>query len=76
MTVVQVGALFVALGSTMQALRWLLSTQIDLEHLHGSRVTRSDRLRLRLDLKRARTDWIAWGLVAIGSWYTVIGGLV
>ncbi|MFW6776259.1 hypothetical protein ACOACO_18405 [Nocardioides sp. CPCC 205120] len=69
------GAFCVAIGSTIQALRWI-SAAVDegLERRKRAR-TRTDHLGVRRYGKQVQIDWTAWTFIAVGAWAVALGGL-
>lgn len=70
-----VGALLVATGASVQALRWLLTEGGVIRSRRALVASRTEHLELRRAVKRAQTDWTAWTLVAAGAWFVTIGEL-
>lgn len=68
-TPVAVGALFVALGSTIQAVRWLWVESGRLRARATAASKRSERVAVERD-GRADLDILAWVLISVGRWYT------
>ena len=67
-----VGALLVALGASVQALRWLLTEGGVLRTRRELAASRTEQLEVRRAVNRAQTDWAAWTLVAAGAWFVTI----
>jgi hypothetical protein len=70
------GALFVAVGASIQAVRWLANEGGVLQSRRALASTRTEHLELRRSVKRAQTDWSAWTLVAAGAWFVTIADLL
>jgi hypothetical protein len=70
------GALFVAAGASVQAVRWLANEGGVLQSRRALASTRTEHLELRRAVKRAQTDWTAWTLIAAGAWFVTIAELV
>lgn len=69
------GALLVAIGASVQALRWLLTEGGVMRSRRALAATRTEHRELRGAVKRAQTDWTAWTLVAAGAWFVTIAEL-
>lgn len=69
------GALLVAIGASVQALRWLLTEGGVMRSRRALAATRTEHRELRRAVKRAQTDWTAWTLVAAGAWFVTIAEL-
>lgn len=69
------GALLVAVGASLQALRWLLTEGGVIRSRRALAATRTEHLELRRAVKRAQADWAAWTLVAAGAWFVTIAEL-
>ena len=66
------GALLVAVGASVQAVRWLLTEGGLMRSRRALAASRTAHLELRRAVKRAQTDWTAWTLVAAGAWFVTI----
>jgi hypothetical protein len=70
------GALFVAVGASIQAVRWLANEGGVLQTRRALASKRTEHLELRRAVKRAQTDWAAWTLVAAGAWFVTVADAI
>lgn len=67
-----VGSFFIALGSTIQCLRWVWVEGGKLQKRRNEASLRSEKVQIERE-GRAGLDILGWVLVAGGAWYVFIG---
>lgn len=62
------GPLFIAIGATIQTVRFLLDRGRAIQERRDLATKRSEHVAVDREIRRAQWDMTVWGIVAAGSW--------